>query len=182
MPDLDNRALQKISYGLYVVTSGIENSSKCNGQIANTVFQVTSQPETIAVSINKSNFTHSLIKETRVFAVSVLSKDAPLRFIGSFGFRCGREIDKFEGVESKVGKTGTRILLDHSTAYMEAEVIREVDVETHTIFVGKIIEAQVLTDDEPMTYAYYHEIKGGTTPASAPTYSKISDHKENEHV
>jgi flavin reductase (DIM6/NTAB) family NADH-FMN oxidoreductase RutF len=182
VPDLDNRALQKISYGLYVVTSGRESSSKFSGQIANTVFQVTSQPETIAVSINKSNFTHSLIKETNIFAVSVLSKDAPLRFIGSFGFRCGRDMDKFEGVEFKVGKTGTRIVLDHSIAYVEAEVIKEVDMETHTIFVGKIIEAQVLKDDEPMTYAYYHEIKGGTTPASAPTYSKVSDAKDSERV
>ncbi len=173
---MDSKALHKISYGMYVITSGKE--SKCNGQIANTVFQVASQPETIAVSISKGNFTHSFIKTTRVFAVSILSKDAPLKLIDSFGFRCGRDADKFEGVNYKIGKTGTRIVLDHAIAYLEAEVITEVDAGTHTLFIGEVVDAQILSKDEPMTYAFYHEIKRGTTPKSAPTYS-TSEKQEN---
>lgn len=180
MSNLDSKALQKISYGLYVVTSGRE--SKCNGQIANTVFQVTSQPETIAVSINKSNFTHSFIKATNVFAVSILSKDTPLKFIGSFGFRCGKDADKFEGVNYKIGKTGVKIVLDYTVAYLEAEILKEVDVGTHTLFIGKVVDAQVISNDDPLTYAFYHETKRGITPKSAPTYSTSDKQGENKDI
>jgi len=177
---MDSKALQKISYGMYVVTSGKE--AKCNGQIANTVIQVTSRPETVAVSINKQNYTHELIKDTLVFAVSILSKDTPLKFIGAFGFHCGRDLDKFEGVNFKIGKTGARIILDNTVAYFEAEVINEVDAGTHTVFIGKVVDAEVLDEKEPMTYAFYHEIKGGTTPQSAPTYSKMEKPEEGRRM
>jgi flavin reductase (DIM6/NTAB) family NADH-FMN oxidoreductase RutF/rubredoxin len=172
-------ALHKISYGMYVVTSGKE---KCNGQIANAVFQVTSQPETLAVCVNKQNFTHELIRQTGVFAVSVLSKNTPLKFIGDFGFRCGRDVDKFEDVNFKIGKTGTRIVLDNSIAYLESEVIKEVDAGTHTIFVGKLVDADILNSEEPMTYTYYHETKRGTTPSSAPTYLKTETVEEGKRM
>ncbi len=165
---MDHKALQKISYGLYVVTSGKRDS--CNGQIANTVFQVTSEPPTIAVCINKKNFTHEFIRESSVFAVSVLSRNTPLEFIGHFGFKCGRDIDKFKGINYKVGITGARIVLDNAIAYLEAKVIKEFDGGTHTIFIGKVVDAEILTDEEPMTYAYYHKIKRGVTPKTAPTY------------
>ena len=164
---MNSEALRKISYGMYIITSGKERS---NGQIANTVFQVTSEPETVAVCINRENLTHELIEQSQIFAVSALSKDAPLKFIGGFGFRSGREIDKFEGVNFKIGKTGTRIVLDNSIAYLEAEVIDEIEVGTHTLFIGKVVDADILNGEEPMTYAYYHEVKRGTTPSSAPTY------------
>jgi len=163
-------ALHKISYGMYVVTSGKRDN--CNGQIANTVFQATSEPATIAVCINKQNFTHEFIRESNIFAVSVLSKNAPLAFIGHFGFKCGRDIDKFKGINQKIGETGAPIVLDHAIAYIEAEVIKEVDGGTHTIFIGKVVDAEILTDNEPMTYAYYHKIKRGVTPKLAPTYIK----------
>jgi flavin reductase (DIM6/NTAB) family NADH-FMN oxidoreductase RutF/rubredoxin len=163
-------ALHRISYGIYVVTSG--KGAMFNGQIANTVFQVAAKPETIAVSINKQNFTHELIKQTNVFAVSVLSKSAPLKLIGSFGFRCGRDVDKFEGISYRTGRTGTRIVLDSSVAYIETEVIKEVDAGTHTVFIGRVVDAEILNNEEPMTYAYYHEVKRGITPSSAPTYLK----------
>jgi len=163
-------ALHKISYGLYIVTSG--KSGKSNGQIANTVFQATSEPPTIAVCINKKNFTYEFIRESGFFAVSVLSKGTPLGFIGRFGFRSGRDVDKFKGVNYKVGSTGVPIVLDHAIAYLEAEVIKEIDGSTHTIFIGKVVDAEILSDEEPLTYAYYHEIKRGVTPETAPTYIK----------
>jgi flavin reductase (DIM6/NTAB) family NADH-FMN oxidoreductase RutF/rubredoxin len=160
---------------MYIITSGKERS---NGQIANTVFQVTSEPETVAVCINRENLTHELIEQSQIFAVSALSKDTPLKFIGSFGFRSGREIDKFEGVNFKIGKTGTRIVLDNSIAYLEAEVIDEIEVGTHTLFIGKVVDADILNGEEPMTYAYYHEVKRGTTPSSAPTYIRTEAMQE----
>jgi len=168
--NMNLEALHKISYGLYVVTSRKNNSF--NGQIANTVFQVTSEPATIAVSINKQNFTNEFIRESNVFAVSVLSKNTPLKFIGHFGFRSGRDIDKFKGINYKVGRTGAPIVLDHTVAYVEAEVIREVDANTHIIFIGKLADAEILANEEPMTYAYYHDMKRGVTPKAAPTYIK----------
>ncbi len=165
---MDAKALHKISYGLYVVTS--LKGDKANGQIANTVTQVTSQPPTIAVSINKENLTHQFIEESGVFAASILSKDTPLPFIGSFGFKSGRDTDKLNGVGQKKGVNGAPVVTDNAVAYLEAEVIGHLSVGTHTIFVGKLVDAGVLSDEEPMTYAYYHQVKRGTTPKSAPSY------------
>jgi flavin reductase (DIM6/NTAB) family NADH-FMN oxidoreductase RutF/rubredoxin len=163
-------ALHKISYGLYVVTSG--KKEKSNGQIANTVFQATSEPPSISVCINKKNLTHSFIRESGFFAVSVLSKRTPLEFIGRFGFRSGRNLNKLEGVNYTVGKTGVPIVLDNAISYLETEVIKEFDGGTHTIFIGNLVDAEILSDEQPMTYAYYHEIKGAITPKTAPTYIK----------
>jgi len=174
------KALYQISYGLYVVSS--RKSDKFNGQIANTVFQITSEPPTIAVSINKQNLTHQFIKESQKFAVSVLSKDTPMKFIGHFGFRSGREIDKFEDVNYKIGDNDIPIVLDNAIAYLVAEVIKEVDVGTHTIFMGKVVEAEILKNEEPMTYAYYHEVKQGKAPKTAPTYIKEETKEEVENM
>jgi flavin reductase (DIM6/NTAB) family NADH-FMN oxidoreductase RutF/rubredoxin len=161
-------ALHNISYGLYVVSS--RKGDRLNGQIANTVFQVASSPPTIAVCINKQNLTHEFISESKVVAASVLSQDTPLRFIGLFGFKTGREVDKFKDTNYKLGESQVPLILDHSLAYLEARVINQVDVGTHTIFIGDLVGADVLKEGKPMTYAYYHQIKGGTTPKTAPSY------------
>ena len=166
---MDKTAFYKISYGLYVVSSGKDDLF--NGQIANTHFQVTSDPPTIAVGINKLNLTHEYIKASGKFAVSVISKSAPLQFIGLLGFKCGRDINKFENLNIRLGRTGVPIVLDHAIAYIEAEVVNEMDCGSHTMFVGRVLNCGVLdTDEEPMTYAYYHEVKGGKSPKTAPTY------------
>jgi flavin reductase (DIM6/NTAB) family NADH-FMN oxidoreductase RutF/rubredoxin len=165
---MNGKALQKIGYGVYVISS--RQGDRMNGQIANTAFQVTSSPETIAISINKQNFTHELIQGSKVFSVSVLGKTAPMTLIGRFGFKSGRDEDKFSGVQFKTGATGSPYLLEHTASYIEGEVINEMDCGTHTVFLGKVVDADVLSDAEPMTYAYYHEIKGGKSPAAAPTY------------
>jgi len=168
------KALYKLGYGLYIVTS--IKGKRLNGQIANTVFQITSEPPTIAVSINKNNLTHEFIKESKVLAVSVLSQDTPLSFIGHFGFKSGRDIDKLSGINYKIGETGAPVVTDNTLAYLEARVDKEVDVGTHTIFIGKLVGAEVIKEGEPMTYAYYHQVKRGTTPKTAPSY--IEEKKE----
>jgi flavin reductase (DIM6/NTAB) family NADH-FMN oxidoreductase RutF/rubredoxin len=162
------KALHKLGYGLYVVSS--VKGDKVNGQVANTVFQITSEPPTIAVSINKTNLTHQFIDESKVLAVSVLSQDTPLSFIGRFGFKSGRDIDKFDGISYRKGETEAPLLIDNSLAYLEARVSQQLDVGTHTIFVGQLVGADVLKEGEPMTYAYYHQVKRGTTPKTAPSY------------
>ena len=161
-------ALHAIGYGLYVVSS--RKRDRLNGQIANTVFQVASSPPTIAVCINKKNLTHEFITESKVFATSILSQDTPLRFIGLFGFKSGREVDKFGETNYRLGETRAPIVLDHSLAYLEANVTNQVDVETHTLFMGQLAAAEILKAGEPMTYAYYHQVKGGATPKTAPSY------------
>ena len=167
---MDIKTLYQVSYGMYVVAS--VKGDKFNGQISNTVFQITSEPPTVAVSINKQNLTHEFIRDSRVFAASILLQDTPLSFIGDFGFKSGRDIDKLAQVNYKVGKTGAPIVLDHTLGYLEVKVINEVDVGTHTIFTGELVEAETLRSGEPMTYAYYHIVKGGTAPKTAPTYIK----------
>lgn len=168
---MNKGAFYKLSYGLYVITSGEEG--RFNGQIANTVFQVTSDPPTVAVSINKQNYTHECILSSRRFAVSILEEATPMTMIGRFGFKCGRDINKFDGITVRKGKTGVPIVTDHSVAFIEAEVKGEMDCGTHTIFLGQVVECDVLdAAAEPMTYAYYHKVKGGKSPKNAPTYQK----------
>lgn len=167
---MNARALHNLSYGLYVVSA--RKGDRFSGQIANTVIQVTSEPPAIAVCINKQNLTHEFINQGKVFTTSILSQVTPLSFIGHFGFKSGREIDKFKDVKYKLGETKAPIVLDNSLAYLEAKVTNQVDVGTHTMFIGELVGADVLKEGEPMTYAYYHQVKRGTTPKTAPSYIK----------
>ena len=166
------QALHKLGYGLYVVCS--RKGSELNGQIANTIFQVCSDPPVIAVAINRQNLTHEFIAQSKVFTGSILSQDASLGFIGNFGFKSGRQVDKLKNVRFKIGETQAPVILDHTLAYLEAKTINQVEVGTHTIFLGEIIGSDIVKEGEPMTYAYYHEVKRGTTPKSAPSYVQES--------
>jgi flavin reductase (DIM6/NTAB) family NADH-FMN oxidoreductase RutF/rubredoxin len=172
---MDKKTFHKISYGLYIVCS--KNKEKINGQIANALFQVTSDPPTIAVSINKQNLTHEYIDASKVFTISILDKNTPLTLIGTFGFKSGRDVDKFKKVNFKLGATQSPIILDNTLAYLEARVMDKIDVETHTIFIGKILDSAVLSQEKAMTYDYYHEVKGGYSPKTAPTYDSDLDKK-----
>ncbi len=175
---MDLRALYPITYGLYVV--GSRKGDKINAQIANTVIQVCSEPPTISVCINKGNLTHECIKASKVFTVSVLAQDTPLNFIGNFGFKSGRDVNKFENVKYKLGQTKAPIVTEHALSVMEAKVVNEADAGTHTIFVGELVAAEVLKEGEPMTYAYYRQVKRGTTPKTAPSYVEQKKEKEKE--
>ncbi|MGQ9603227.1 MAG: rubredoxin [bacterium] len=165
---MDLKVLHLCSYGLYIVASKADG--KVNGQIANTVFQITSNPPTIAVSINKQNLTHDLISASKVFTVSILSTEAPMTFIGKWGFKSGREIDKFKDTQQIIGKSGAPIVTEYSIGYMEARVIKTLDVGSHTLFIGEVVNAESLASGQPMTYAYYHEVKKGKTPEKAATF------------
>jgi ferric-chelate reductase [NAD(P)H] len=165
---MDLSALQKISYGVYVVSS--HDDKKLNAQIANSVLQITSEPATVAVSINKKNLTHEFIKDSEVFAVSILCQTTPLPFIGNFGFKSGRDIDKLKNINYRLGQTGSPIVTDNAVSYLETEVLQDIDAGTHTIFIGKVVAAEILNEEPVMTYEYYHQVKRGTTPKTAPTY------------
>src|SRR5512147_1729584 len=165
---MNPKALQKLGYGLYVVCS--KKGDKFNGQIANSLFQVASEPPVIAVALNRQNLTHEFISDSKVFTGSILSQETPLPFIGNFGFKSGRGFDKLKGVQYKLGVTSVPIILDNTLAYLEAKVISQIEVGTHTIFLGQVVGGDVVKDGDPMTYAYYHQVKRGTTPKSAPSY------------
>jgi flavin reductase (DIM6/NTAB) family NADH-FMN oxidoreductase RutF/rubredoxin len=168
---MDLKALQRIGYGIYIVCSN--DGDKINGQIANTVFQVCSEPPRVAVAINHGNLTHDFIKKSGVFSAMVISQETPLSFIGQFGFKSGRDTNKFQGVNYRIGETGAPIVLDNTLAYMEAKVVSSMDVGTHTLFVGQVVAAEVLNEGEPMSYAYYHLVKRGSTPKTAPHYIDV---------
>ena len=165
------QALYKIGYGMYIVSSK-NKDGKFNGQIANTVFQVTSEPPQIAVCLNKNNLTTEYIKDSGVFIISVLRKETPLEFIGRFGFKSGRDINKFETINYKNSSLGLPIILDNSLAYVEAKVVNSIDVGTHILFVGEVVDTDILSEGETMTYEFYHLVKKGKSPKTAPTYIK----------
>lgn len=170
---IDNKAFYKLSYGLYVVSSIFDG--KQNAQIANTVFQITSDPLMVAVSINKQNLTHEYIQKSKLIGISVLSEETPLEFIGKFGFKSGRDIDKFLGTSFKTVAGGIPIVLDNAISYFELEVEKEVDVLTHTIFICKVLNAELLKDIDQMTYKHYQDMKRGKSPKAAPIYIANND-------
>ena len=183
---MDQKVFRKISYGVYIVTS--REGDRLNGQVANAVMQVCSRPPIVAIAINKENLTHAFIEKSGVFSVSILAQDAPARLIGTFGFKSGRDLNKFEGIRYRMGENRCPIIEEHTVGYFGGKVIKELDAETHTIFMGEVQEGEVHNDAEPMTYAYYHAVKGGTTPKTAPTYidvekkteTKKTEQKENK--
>lgn len=166
--ELDMSVLNLLSYGMYVVAA--KSGDQLNGQIVNTIFQITSSPPRIAVSINKENLTHELITQSGIFSVSILEEATPLGFIGRFGFRSGRELDKLSAVKHLRGIERCPIVVDNALAYLEVKVIDHVDVGTHTIFIGEVKRAKNLQEGTPLTYAYYHQVKGGKTSKRAATY------------
>jgi flavin reductase (DIM6/NTAB) family NADH-FMN oxidoreductase RutF/rubredoxin len=167
--NMNIEAYFKITYGLYIVCS--INGNKRNGYISNTVFQVTAEPAQFAVACNKNNFTADLIKQSNVFSISVLERDPKPETISIFGYKSGKDLEKFANFNYKTGKTGAPILLDDSIAWFECEVVQTFDVGSHLVFVGKVIDGDLIDNSkEPLTYAYYREVKKGKSPKNAPTY------------
>lgn len=153
---------------MYLVTSRLGDNLNC--QVATTVMQVSNQPVKVIACLCKTTYTHELINQSRVFGVSVLSKQATMKFIGGFGYKCGRECNKFENVNYEIGETGCPLVTDNALVVLEAEVNSVADVGTHTIFIGVVKNSKAVADGEAMTYEYYHNVIKGKSPKSAPTY------------
>ncbi|MBR6382688.1 MAG: flavin reductase [Lachnospiraceae bacterium] len=151
----DLTALFKIGYGLYVVTSN--DGKKDNGLIVNTISQVTSSPNRVAVCINKDNYSHHVIKQTGIMNVNCLSVEAPFSVFECFGFRSGRTVDKFENEKDNLLRSdnGLVFLSKYINAFMSLKVEQYVDLDTHGMFICTVTEARVLSDKETMTYTYY---------------------------
>ena len=150
----DLTALFNIGYGLYVVTSN--DGKKDNGLIVNTVTQVTNTPNRIAVTINKANYSHHVIKQTGKMNINCLTTDAPFSVFEKFGFTSGRNTDKFAGTEPLRSDNGLVFLPRHINSFMSLKVEQYVDLDTHGMFICEVTEARVISDAETMTYSYYH--------------------------
>ncbi len=170
---LELESLFHLSYGMCVISS--KHGKQINGCVVNTVFQIVPEPPMVAVSVNKEALTHEFIEKSGVFAASILSEDAPKTYLGRFGFRSGRDFDKFRETKYEPGRTGAPILLYETVSCIEAELMHSIDVHTHTLFIGKVVACRTIDETkEPMTYRYYRDVKHGRTPKSAATYIQKS--------
>ena len=167
---MDKKVLRNLSYGVYVVTS--RDKDKNVGCIANSIMQVTSNPSVIAVSINHDNYTNKVIKENNKFGVSILKETTDAKIIGTFGFKSSKDTDKFEGINFK--EIMEIPVLEDTCGYMVCKVIDTMETSTHTIFLGEVIEADDYSEENAMTYKYYHENLKGSSPKNAPTYEETS--------
>ena len=150
----DLSALFNIGYGLYVVTSS--DGNKDNGLIVNTVTQVTNTPNRVAVTINKENYSHHVIRQTGKMNVNCLDVSAPFELIKNFGFQSGRTADKFQGFEELRSDNGLRFLPRHINSFMSLQVESYVDLGTHGMFICAVTEARVMGNTETMSYNYYY--------------------------
>jgi len=175
LSEVNREVFNQLSYGLYIVTS--LNDTRLNGQIVNTVLQGTAEPPRVAVVINKKNLTHEFIMGSQIFGASVLDDSTPLTFIGLFGFRSGRDMDKLSQARFIEGVTGCPLVTDYSLSVLEARVVQTVDVGTHTLFVGDIVACDILRSGQPLTYHYYQTHLKGKASKHSPTYNPHSGKK-----
>lgn len=152
---IDNSALFNIGYGLYVVTTN--DGKKDNGLILNTVMQLTSSPLQIALAVNKANYSHDVIKETKKLNVNCLSTEAPFKVFEAFGFKSGRDTDKFKDCSPLRSENGLAVLPKYINSYMSLEVKEYVDLGTHGMFICTVTEAKNISSVETMSYSYYHK-------------------------
>ena len=165
---IETGVFRDLSYGLYVLTSLDEDI--LNGQIINSVSQVTNDPVRLAVTINKKNMTHGLILKSRVFAISVLGTSTPRSFFQLFGFMSGRDVNKLAQVKYKDGITGCPLIVENAMSVVEAAVFKTIDLGTHTIFIGNVIYSEALAKGRSLTYRYYQEELNGRISENAPIY------------
>jgi len=162
------KAFHKLSYGLYIIATELQGTKY--GYIGNTAFQVTSEPSQIAISSHKKNFTTDKILGSGKFSISVLKKEVNTSLIGEFGFMSGSDFDKFRNVETITSVTGAPIVVDSSVAWFDCKVINSVDVGSHILIIGEVVDSDVISGEEPLTYDYYREKYKMLAPKNAPTY------------
>ena len=153
---MNTKAMYKLSYGLFVCTA--KCGDKINGCITNTAIQVASEPNRISIAINKANYTHDMIMETGICNISVISNDADFELFEHFGFRSGRDVDKFADFSSdsyKIASNGVPYIVKGTNAFFSLKVDKTVDLGSHTLFICEPLDMEVLSDTSSCTYEYY---------------------------
>lgn len=174
-------AFDKMTYGVYIVSAG--NGQEINAFVATAVFQVTDNPCRIAVACNKKNHTGSLIEKHRNYSVSVMKKHYDAVTMGNFGFKSGKNYDKFAQSKPIWGMfTGVPIITDDAIAWFECRLVERLDVGSHVLYVGEVADAEVLSDEEPLTYRYYRDVKKGIVPENAPHDAKWTSRKSTKSI
>ncbi len=165
---MDNNALFKVGYGLYVLTA--KDGDRDNGCIINTVLQVTSAPPFVGVvTVNKQNFTHDMMIKSGLFNVSILTTETPFEVFKHFGFQSGKTVDKFADYDNMArSENGVIYLPEHTNAYLSFKVLDTIDFDSHTMFKADIVDGQILSKAESVTYTYYQQhIKPKPQPQEA---------------
>ena len=177
---MNKDVFRNISYGVYIITA--MDGERPTGCTANSIMQVTSEPATMAVSINHENYTNGCIKKFGKFAFSIMAEDSDAKLIGNFGFRSGKDTNKFQEADYKMAE-GVPVI-KNTCGYVVCKVIDQMETSTHTIFLGEVIAAERFeTKAQAMTYAYYHQVIKGKSPKNAPTYlPENQTEKKVEHV
>lgn len=169
----------KLTYGIYLVSCAHKDES--NAYIANTVFQVSSKPEKFAISCHKENYSSNLIEHGKAFGVSVLQKDTPLEFIQRYGYQSAATKPKSGQLNYKLGVTGVPIVYDYTVAWFECQVEQKVDVGTHWLFIGEVVDYGLLSSsEEVLDYKFYREHHKAASPSKAPTY--VAEESESATV
>ena len=161
---MNKEGLKKLSYGIYII------NTKNSGCVVNTLTQVTN--DKVIVAINKENYTNKMLKENKIFNATVLTVNTDMEIIQTFGFTSSKENDKYKNFQIEKDTNNIPYIKENMAALIECEVINEIDLDTHTVFIAKILNTKKLSDEEVMTYDYYHKVKNGITPPKAPTYEK----------
>ena len=173
---MDRNVLKNLSYGMFVIGAKDDKNVGC---IVNTVFQITSKPNTIAVSINHDNYTNKIIKKSNKFSISILKEDSNPQIIGTFGYQSSKDVDKFKNIDFK--EKDNLPYLSDSCGILFCRVINTCETSTHTIFVAEVTDMFNHTKDTPMTYKYYQEVLKGKSPKNAPTYTE-ENNDENKTI
>lgn len=151
-----SNAMFSITYGLYILTA--RDGEKDNGCVINTLAQLTSSPNRISITVNKSNYTHDMIKKTKVFNVSILTESTPFGVFEHFGFKSGKDTEKFFSASNdNRSDNGVLYIPSCTNAFVSGKVIEEIDLGTHTLFIADVTQSMVLSDEPSLSYAYYHE-------------------------
>jgi len=177
---MDFNSFYKLSYGLYIVSAAY--GGKKNGFIANTAFQVTAEPAQVAISCSKNNYTAQLIENSKLFSISVLHQNATRELFGTFGYKTGKDFDKFADVKYFENEQGIPVVTQDTIAWFQCKVVQTVDVGTHLLFIAEVTDCELTGDEtEEITYNFYRNIKKGVAPKNAPTFQiKNEENKMKE--
>lgn len=168
---MDSKAFFKLSYGVYIISASADN--KDGGCVINTLTQVTSSPARLSIALNKENYTLKLIETSGTFSAVALSDNVEMDLIRRFGFQCGKDVNKYDGIPQGRDSLYNPYPTEGVSARFSCRVVSTLDVGTHVIVVGEVVEAEVLDMETPaLTYSNYHHKKNGATPPKAPSYQE----------
>lgn len=168
---MNQAAFHKLSYGLYIISTTFEG--KDAGCVANTLHQVTSSPAQLSITLNKDNYTEQLMEKSGIFNAVVLTQSVGMDIIKTFGFSSSKDVDKYATVPHARDCQNIPYLTEHTSAQFTCKIVNKLDLGTHVMFIGEIVNCDVLCTEEVMTYAYYHTVKNGGTPKNAPSFQEV---------